>query len=148
MLDGFDDEPQASDSPDGVNTYLTGKENSEAVFAVKEVVGEYRDKGLTLYLAGSPVVTHFLKQSMMTDMRRFLGLAAVAVGICLFIMFRRISGVVLPMIVVIFFLLSTISIMALSGTSIRVPNQILPSFLLAVGVGTSVHILAIFFHHF
>lgn len=148
VLDGFDDEPPASDSPDGVKTYLTDKENSEAVFAVKDVVGEYRDRGLTLYLAGSPVVTHFLKQSMMTDMRRFLGLAAVAVGICLFIMFRRISGVVLPMIVVILSLLSTISIMALSGTSIKVPTQILPSFLLAVGVGTSVHILAIFFHHF
>jgi len=45
-------------------------------------------------------------------------------------------------------LLSTISIMAITGTAIKVPTQILPSFLLAVGVGTSVHILAIFFHHF
>ena len=35
--------------------------------------------------------------------------------------------------------------MGWSGTSIHVPTQILPSFLLAVGVGDSVHLLAIFF---
>ena len=148
LLDGFADEPAGETDPAGAKSYLTDKETSEAVWAVKEVVNEYREKGLTLYMAGSPVVTHFLKQSMMTDMRRFLGMAAVAVGICLFIMFRRISGVVLPMIVVLLSLLSTISIMAIAGTSIKVPTQILPSFLLAVGVGTSVHILAIFYHHF
>ncbi len=148
VLDGFDDAPQAPETADSGKIYLTDKQNSETVFAVQDVVNEYRNKGLTMHLAGSPVVTHFLKQSMMTDMRRFLAMAAVAVGICLFIMFRRISGVVLPMIVVLLSLLSTISIMAISGTSIKVPTQILPSFLLAVGVGTSVHILAIFFHHF
>ena len=46
---------------------------------------------------------------------------------------------------VILSLLATIGIMALTGTAIKVPTQILPSFLLAVGVGTSVHILAIFY---
>ena len=148
LFEGFEDEPVDGGDATGGNSYLTDQETSEAVFAVKAVVNEYRQKGLTLYMAGSPVVTHFLKQSMMTDMRRFLAMAAVAVGICLFLMFRRISGVVLPMIVVLLSLLSTISIMAITGTAIKVPTQILPSFLLAVGVGTSVHILAIFYHHF
>ena len=35
--------------------------------------------------------------------------------------------------------------MGWSGTSIHVPTQILPSFLLAVGIGDAVHLLAIFF---
>ena len=38
--------------------------------------------------------------------------------------------------------------MAIFGTAIKLPTQILPSFLMAVGVGDSVHILAIFFHRF
>ena len=147
VLEGFGDEPVTADEP-AEKTFLTDRENSETIFAVKDVVDEYRDTGLTVYLAGSPVVTHFLKQSMMTDMRRFMAMAIVAVGICLFLMFRRISGVVLPMVVVILSLLSTIAIMAITGTPIKVPTQILPSFLLAVGVGTSVHILAMFYHHF
>jgi predicted RND superfamily exporter protein len=39
-----------------------------------------------------------------------------------------------------------VSCMALAHVPIMMPTQILPSFLLAVGVGDSVHILAIFYH--
>ncbi len=63
-------------------------------------------------------------------------------------MFRRISGIILPLIVVILSLISTVSLMAATGTALKLPTQILPSFILAVGVGDSVHILVIFFEHF
>ena len=39
-------------------------------------------------------------------------------------------------------------LMAFFGTPIKTMTQILPSFLLAVGVGASVHILAIFYKHY
>ena len=81
-------------------------------------------------------------------MRKFLALAAIIVGVLLFIMFRRITGIVLPLFMVILSLLATLGLMAVLGAPIKLPTQILPSFLLAVGVGTSVHILAIFFHRF
>ncbi len=96
-------------------------------------------------MAGSPVVTDFLKRNMMNDLRKFIVLAVVAVAVLLYVMFRRISGVFLPLVIVVLSLLTTIGIMALAGVAIKVPTQILPSFLLAVGVGTSVHILAIFY---
>jgi predicted RND superfamily exporter protein len=38
--------------------------------------------------------------------------------------------------------------MALFGTPITIPTQILPSFLLAVGIGAVVHLLAVFYKHF
>lgn len=148
VLEGFTDTMEGDREKGEVKTYLTDKENSEIVLAVKDVVNDHRKKGVTLYIAGSPAVTHYLKQSMLQDTRRFLFMATVAVGICLFFMFRRISGVIIPLVVVILSLLSTISAMAIAGVSIKMPTQILPSFILAVGVGTSVHILAIFFRHF
>ena len=116
--------------------------------AVREVVETYRTDEMPIWVAGSPVVTHFLKQTMMSDVRKFVLLATITVGIVLFIMFRRISGVFLPLLVVFFSLLSTLGLMAFLGVPIKVPTQILPSFLLAVVVGTSVHILAIFFHRY
>jgi predicted RND superfamily exporter protein len=112
------------------------------------VVAGYRSNDLPIWVAGSPVVTHFLKQTMIRDIRTFLLLATAAVGIVLFAMFRRLSGVLLPLLVVILSLLDTIGLMALFGVAIKVPTQILPSFLLAVGVGTAVHILSVFFQHF
>jgi hypothetical protein len=109
------------------------------------VIEKYRAPDFNIFLTGSPVVTHFLKRSMMADMRKFVVLAIVTVAILLFVMFRRIFGVLLPLLIVVLSLLATIGIMALAGVAIKVPTQILPSFLLAVGVGTSVHILAIFY---
>ncbi len=152
VLEGFEENeswnsisgPQASDK----KTYLTDKENSEVVAAVRKTVAKYESADFRTHIAGSPVVTHFLKRALMKDMRKFMGLAIGTVAVLLFIMFRRISGIFLPLIIVILSLLSTLGIMAATGTAIKLPTQILPSFLLAVGVGTSVHILAIFFHHY
>jgi len=152
LLEGFD-EPAQEPLPDPANAppqtkYLTDKENSEVVLAVERVVNDYRQDDLPIWVAGSPVVTHFLKYSMMRDIRKFLLMATLTAGFVLFVMFRRLSGVLLPLLVVLLSLLSTVGLMAICGVAIKVPTQILPSFLLAVGVGTSVHILAIFFHRF
>jgi predicted RND superfamily exporter protein len=151
-LKGFDAEPSQDAAPATATPppkkYLTDKENSEVVAAVQSVLKKYENSEIRMYIVGSPVVTHFLKQTMMKDIRKFMAISVVLVALLLFGMFRRISGVLLPLLIVVLSLLSTIGIMALTGTAIKVPTQILPSFLLAVGVGTSVHILAIFFQHY
>jgi hypothetical protein len=152
VLEGFEEDAEevagAKSKAAAKRTYLTDKENSQVVSAARQVSEKYNASDFQIYMAGSPVVTHFLKRSMMSDMRKFMVLAIAAVAILLFVMFRRISGVFLPLVIVILSLLSTIGIMALAGVAIKVPTQILPSFLLAVGVGTSVHILAIFYQRF
>ena len=152
VLEGFEEDAEevagAKSKAAAKRTYLTDKENSQVVSAARQVSEKYNASDFQIYMAGSPVVTHFLKRTMMSDMRKFMVLAIAAVAILLFVMFRRISGVFLPLVIVILSLLSTIGIMALAGVAIKVPTQILPSFLLAVGVGTSVHILAIFYQRF
>ena len=135
----------SSQSPSGEPSFLTDEENSEAVLAVQNIIPTYQSDDFKISLAGSPVVMHFLKEAMMGDIRKFMGFAILTVALFLFVMFRRISGMLLPLIIVLLSLLSTLGLMAMLGVSIKVPSQILPSFLLAVGVGTSVHILAIFF---
>jgi len=149
VLEGFEEEAAGDlgEKPKATvrEVYFTDEENSRAVNAVREVIEKYRAPDFNIFLTGSPVVTHFLKRSMMADMRKFVVLAIVTVAILLFVMFRRIFGVLLPLLIVFISLLATIGIMALAGVAIKVPTQILPSFLLAVGVGTSVHILAIFY---
>jgi predicted RND superfamily exporter protein len=126
-------------------SYLTGAENSALVQTVADIVDAYRAPDFEIYIAGGPVVMEFLKKVMKNDMKTFTVLALLTIGLFLFLMFRRISAVILPLLVVALSLLSTLGLMAAWGTPIKMPTQILPSFLLAVGVGDSVHILAIFF---
>ena len=136
------------DSDEFLSGYLTDAENSQVVTAVRQVVQKHSTAGLKIYIAGSPAVSDFLKRSMIADMRKFMVLAVATIALLLFVMFRRITGVFFPLLIVLLSLLSTIGIMAATGTSIKLPTQILPSFLLAVGVGTAVHILAIFYQRF
>lgn len=147
VLTGFDEKGDTAIS-NQPRTYLTDRENSQVVAAVHEITQKYNGPGFEIDIAGSATVTHFLKHAMMSDMRQFAALALLTVAVLLYIMFRRISGVLLPLLVVILSLLSTVGLMAYWGIPIKLPTQILPSFLMAVSVGYSVHILALFYHHF
>jgi len=64
LLEGFDDPtpeaPSESYSESKPPVYLTDSENSEVVMAVREVVETYRTDEMPIWVAGSPVVTHFL----------------------------------------------------------------------------------------
>jgi len=139
--------PLETDADSDEILYLTDAENSEVVETVRSIVKKYEDKDFQTWIAGSPVVTHFLKRSMIKDIQRFMVLAIGMIVISLFLMFRKITGVLLPLLIVILTLLSTVGLMAATGTPIKLPTGILPSFLLAVGVGAAVHILAIFYHN-
>ena len=152
VMAGFEEEEPddtgIEDLQPATRTYLSNEENSAIIMAIQSVLEKHAREDTRIYLAGSPAVTHSLKASMMRDMRKFVILAVLTIAIFLFVMFRRVSGVVLPLVVVVCSLLSTLGLMAFFETPIKLPTQILPSFLLAVCVGASVHILAIFFHRF
>uniref|UniRef100_UPI004056C894 efflux RND transporter permease subunit n=1 Tax=Candidatus Electrothrix sp. TaxID=2170559 RepID=UPI004056C894 len=147
ILAGFAEDTEVNTQQEE-RIYLTDAENGEVVQAVTRIVEDYRALDFEIYVAGGPVVTDFLKKAMMKNMRKFMLLVGLTIGTFLFLMFRRASAVVLPLLIVVLSLLSTLGLMATFGTPMKLPTQILPSFLLAVGVGDSVHILAIFFHRF
>ena len=75
-------------------------------------------------------------------------ISSIAIVLCLAVLFRRPSGVILPLIVVSFSIYSTLGLMALQGKPITLVSQILSSFILAVGVGDAVHILKFFFKRY
>ena len=148
-LAGFGDEFGAAgnDTPQQTPEYLTDQENAAMVKAAQEVMQEFNSPDFQISMAGSPVVTHTVKKLMMADMKRFLRLAVLTIGICLFLMFRRISGVLLPLLIVALTLTSTLGIMAKAGIFFKTPTIILPSFLLAVGVGASIHVLSLVYQY-
>ncbi len=147
-LAGFEDEFNSDESsPAQKPEYLTDQENAAMVRVAEEVMQEFNSPDFQIIMAGSPVVTHTVKQLMMADMKKFLRLAVLTIGLCLFIMFRRISGVVLPLLIVALTLTSTLGIMAKAGIFFKTPTIILPSFLLAVGVGASIHVLSLVYQY-
>jgi predicted RND superfamily exporter protein len=142
-LGGFGDESRAAAAN---RPFLTGAENAEIVDAVEAIVARYQAPDFRIDLGGTPILVETLQGAIQADMIRFTLIAIIAIAAFLFLLFRRAGAVVLPLVVVILSLLCTLSIMAIAGAPIQIPTQILPSFLLAVGVGNnSVHVFAIFF---
>lgn len=141
-LEGFgaEDEEEAE--------FLTDPSKSEMVRAANKIVASFNSDDFHVYVAGSLAVNDYNKQSVQADMQKFVKLVLLMMMLFLFVVFKRISAVILPIFIVLISLLTTIGIMAISGTPITIPTQILPSFLLAVGIGAVVHLLSMFFKHF
>ncbi|MCW8837657.1 MAG: MMPL family transporter [Thiovulaceae bacterium] len=127
--------------------FLSDTSKSEMVDAANKIKDKYSNENFEVVIAGSLAVNDYNKKSVQKDMQKFVKLVLLMMMIFLFIVFRRVSAIFLPIFIVAISLLSTIGVMALVGTPITIPTQILPSFLLAVGIGAVVHLLAMFYKH-
>jgi predicted RND superfamily exporter protein len=145
LLGGFEDAGEVGTDEAAKPRYLTDLESAEMVQAARRVMKRYERPDLEMFLAGMAVVEERLEVELQSDLARFLSLSLLAIVVVLFIVFRRVSGVVLPLLTVVLSLVSTIGAMALLGISLSLTTEILPSFLLTIGVCYSVHILVIFF---
>jgi len=146
MLDGgFDDELLELDGGSETREFINVLETNELIESLEGILTKYKTPESQFYMAGSPIVTKNLQSSIIRDMSRFIKYVIAVIAVLLLFMFRRISGIVLPLLVVVLTLVSTIGTMAVFGAPITALTQPLPSLLLAVGVGASVHLLAMFY---
>ena len=146
--DEFGNEEETNSKSNEQKEYLTPWENAQIVKKTNEIVAKYQNDDFDILVSGTAVINAELKQSMTKDMQKFIKLVLLVIAIILAILFRRVSGVVLPLITVAFTIVASLSLMAIFGAPITVVTQILPSFLLAVTIGASIHLLAIFFKEF
>ena len=140
-LEGFG---EAEDSGPASPSRLTGAQESEVVAAVYDVMSRYQAPDFKLYAAGSPVINTDVIASMMSDVALFTGLSLLIIAIVLSVVFRKLTAVLVPLIVTVVSLMATVGMMGTLGISFMPVSETVPSFLLSVGVGGSVHLLVIF----
>lgn len=145
-LDQFDFDVTSDQMSTEKPVLLSEAQNDEVITVLLQVIREHDSESFRIYTAGQPMLTYTIKNALLEDMRIFVALGLLAIAILLLLLFRTISAVIPPLVVVICSLLSTLSCMAMADVPVQIPTQILPSFLLAVGVADSVHILTIFHH--
>jgi len=145
VLAGFDDQEPALPEESDNNRYFSEKENRQVVETINHLVAKHDRSDFRLSVAGGPVIVYAFNRATLEDVERCIVLTLLAVSIFLGILFRRLSGILLPVTVILTTLLSTMGVMALFNTPIKITTTIIPAFLLSVGVCDSVHILAIFY---
>ena len=139
----FDAEAQVDQS--APRLYLSDAENDEIILKTQQIMERFNDDNFEIYLSGSAAIAGIFKQALMNDAVVFISLMMVIIMIVLYALFRRISGVFLPLICVGLTLITTVSLMAVFSAPFTMATQIMPTFLLAVVTSAAIHLLAIFY---
>jgi len=140
-LEGFAQEVGAGATVEA--PFLTQDETLAIAHRLIEVVERHDTPEFPLYAAGDAIFELWMSDQMQVDIRLSVTAATVMIAVLLFLLFRRFWGVVLSLLVVVLALLCTGATMALFGVAVSLPIQVLPSFLLAVGICGAVHILVL-----
>ena len=145
---GFEDDAVEDAATEGLSATpripLTGVENSEFVAAILEITERFDGPDFHIHIAGQPVLVDRVMSKMLADMGRFAGLSLLLIGGLLVVLFRSPTAVLLTLSTACLCVLSGFSFMAAAGLPLTTATQITPTFLMAVSVGNSVHLIAIY----
>ncbi|MCP4906389.1 MAG: MMPL family transporter [bacterium] len=139
-LSGFGDGEGARDL---APIYLKAAEGDRVITALYDVMDRFEAPDFRLHMAGALPMTHRINVGMQRDLGRFLPATLLLMCIVLGLLFRRVGGVFLSLMVVVLSLVATLGVMIILEIPGSTAVQILPVFLLTVGVCDAVHILAI-----
>lgn len=141
-LGGFEDE--APTSSGGKRAFLTGSENALVIETIHAVVARHNAPDFPIMSAGGTMMTYEFTKALGRDVPLFFGGGLVVIGCFLMLLFRRIAPVILCIGVVVPATLTTFGLSSLFRLPFSAPAQLIPSFLLAIGVSYSVHLVTIF----
>jgi len=139
---GFDDDAPHEEQPGGPKL-LTEPESLELIDALDRVAARYAGPDFEIHIAGNIAARHAATRYLLRDVSIFLAGGAAVIATLLFGLFRRASGVILPLLVVFLSVAVTYGVMALLGVPNSVSGQVLPVLLLCCGTFTAVHILTV-----
>jgi len=134
---------ESTDAPPRIP--LTGVEITDFCNAVFEVVDRHAHPDYEVRISGQPLITYTLTRAMVDDMPQMFAAAMIVIGLLIAALFRRFTPVWLSAAIVVLSLSSTIGIAELLGIAFGLPAQILPTFVLAIGVGYAVHLFSLFY---
>ncbi len=120
-----------------------GPDGQEKLYhELKAITEGYETKSIKFYLAGLPSMVVLLSTNMMSDLMVLIPIVVVVLLIALFISFRRLSGIFIPMITVTISTIWTIGLMGFLGVPLSILGIIIPILMMAVGSAYGIHVIS------
>ena len=132
VLVSLDLNAENAGSPESVDAYLK----------VKEFAEEMDFPGTRIYVTGMPVMSAVVNEATAADLRFLIPLVSLSVLIVLFLSFRRIAGIILPLLTVAISAIWAIGAMSLLGVKLSIISTVLPVILVAVGSAYGIHVVS------
>ena len=140
-------------SPDGraLAIYIPIERKDESYRIAQEVEALARQelqRGQQFHLAGLPVAEDTFGHEMFVQMGLTAPLAMLFIFLLLFVLFRRISLIIAPMLAAMLTVIWTMGLLIGSGFTVHIMSSMIPVFLMPIAVLDSVHILSEFYDKF
>ena len=109
---------------------------------VRDILQSHRGPdGVEYEIGGIPGLRANIMESLKTEQLTFLPITGLIFVIVLSWLFRRKSGVILPMGTVVLAVLATVAMLVVTDHSINIVNNVLPSLIFVIGISDSIHML-------
>jgi predicted RND superfamily exporter protein len=109
---------------------------------ITRVLTETDLHGMKYYLAGTPAMSALMSKNMTADLSFLIPLVVVIVIGALYFSFRRLAGIILPLLTVIISTIWTIGFMATFGVTLTMIGTIIPVLMIAVGSAYGIHVIS------
>lgn len=120
-------------------TFTHKVELSEHLFNVFEK--EEAESGYYIYYAGSPFIDYALFEYSLQDNQRLIPALYGLIILVLFIVFRRLSGVLYPLVVVMVTTVVVVGMIVVIDSALQTMTAMLPMLLIAVCIANSIHVI-------
>ena len=119
---------------------LPEADNESVIRYVKEVV---RNLGLdeTVYLTGEPVMGQEIGRIASGAMAKLLPIAILVMIAILYLSFRNVRGVILPLLIAVVTIIWTVGLMGCLHVPLSAISIIMPIIMISVGIADGIHIL-------
>ena len=128
-----------------VRTQFMSEEDNALVWKELVKIGAgHEAEGFHILVAGPPALGSALNELMLTGFQRLMSISMLLMFVLMVFIFRHPLGVIGPIGVVIMAALGTMGAMAALDWPLTMLSLIVPSFLVCVGIGDSVHLQAVY----
>lgn len=128
-----------------IRTQLMNEDDTLEVYKeVGRIAAKYESDDFRISLSGMPALTGSLRDLILSEFRMLFALAMLTFVIVMLVLFRHPVGVVSPLLVVAFSGIWTFGLMASFDMPMTMLTNIMPSFIICIGMGDSVHTLSVY----
>lgn len=114
----------------------------ETYRAAKRIASAEGFADTKIYITGMPVFSGDINEAMKKDLRTLIPLVFIVVFFILFLSFRRLSGILLPLLTVSISVTWAVGAMPLFGVKMNIISTVLPVILVAVASAYCLHVIS------
>jgi hypothetical protein len=114
---------------------------------VREIVEPERSADVEVHYAGIPILTAYTSEYLRRDLLVFVPLTVLLIAATLFVQFRSLAGVVLPLVTVGLACVWMAGIIGLLGRTVSIISSAVPSLVLACGSAEVIHVMGEYYRH-